>query len=334
MDTVKRSGVLVPSFSSKKHNTTPEALKQCAQQAEGLGFGGLWCIDHFLKAPTYGQTWHDPFVLLTYLASQTKDITLGTCILVAALRNPVLLSKEIASLQAFSNERFVLGAAAGWNSLEFASVGVPKKERGARLDEILDVVRLLSTKQSASYQGKFYQFPEISIEPFPSKPTPIWIGGGSQANIVGSSEPNETAAEAVIQRIAKADGWFAGPQCTPKLLEQDWARVEVAAKNLGRDASKIRRCQLNYMHLVDTDNRDKAYEEQERYFNEYMGEARPWSFVKQVYLVGSITDVVSRLKERMSTGVITDFVFGPTTSDPKLFEKQLQILKTKVLPQL
>lgn len=145
----------------------------------GLGFASLWVIDHFLKAPVYGTTWLDPMLALTYAAAHTTRVKLGTSVLIVPLRNPVLLAKEVAMLQHLSGQRLILGLGVGWNPVEFEAVQVPRRERGRRTDEIMEIVRRLLSQRTASYEGRYYRFPEIAIEPFSGQPTPIWVGGGA-----------------------------------------------------------------------------------------------------------------------------------------------------------
>lgn len=327
-------GVLIPSFSSvNKHLTEPSTLRDCSQQIEELGYDSIWVIDHFLKAPVYGQTWLDPLLTLTLVAAVTKRVKLGTSVLIAPLRNPVLLAKEIATLQFFSGNRFIAGVGPGWNPIEYASVQVPRRERGRRVDEIIEILRLLLSTPSASFEGRYYQFPELAIEPLPTEPTPIWIGGGTQPMLEGSSEPQERAAETVIQRIARSDGWSSLPQATPDLLAADWQRIQAAARELGRDPAAVTFGHMNYFHLVDTNDRDKALDVQRLMFDQYVGEQRPWSYVLNGYLVGTIDDVVRKIKERAAVGA-TSFILGPVTSDPRELQWQLEMMATKVLPQL
>ena len=244
-----------------------------------------------------------------------------------------MLAKEVASLQYLSKNRFTLGVGVGWNPIEFESVQVPRTERGKRTDEIIEIVQRLLSQPSASYNGRYYQFPEISIEPLPEKPVPIWVGGGSQPAVEGASEPREHVAESVIQRIARSDGWYSSGNNPPRLMKSDWDRIQAAARDLGRDPSEITFAHSTSYHIVDTDDREKAYEEQQRVFGAYVGQQRPWSFVENAYLVGSISDIVNKIRERAELGV-TFFRVGPVTSDPKELLRQIDLMATKVIPQL
>jgi len=289
-------------------------------------------IDHFLAAPVYGQTWLDALLTLGYAAAQTSRVKLGTAILVAPLRNPVLLAKEVATLQFLSGERLSLGVGAGWNPLEFDAVQVPRRERGRRTDDIVEILRLLLGRPSASFEGRYYRFPEVAVEPLPTAPPPIWIGGGPQLAAEGSSEPNERAAERVVRRIAASDGRIAPSTAGPELLAATWTRIRRAARELGRDPAALTFCQHQYVHVVDTADRERAYAEQRRAFAPFVGARRPWSYVERAYLVGSTDDVVCKLRERAAAGA-THFILAPVTSDPRELERQLDLLTTRVLLQ-
>src|SRR6185312_14353006 len=118
-------GIFFPSFVWPDSNSMEpiEQVDACLERCEQHGFD-VWVVDHLLVAPgLYGATWLDPLVFLTYAAARTRTVGLGTAILVAPLRQPVLLAKEIASLQELSGNRFHLGVGTGWDAKESASVG-------------------------------------------------------------------------------------------------------------------------------------------------------------------------------------------------------------------
>ena len=148
----------------------------------------LWVIDHLLHAPgLYGMPWLEPMMVLTHAAAVAPDVMLGTGILVLPLRNPVLLAKEIATLDFLSGGRFLFGVGPGWYRAEFSSTGTNVKERGARTDEILEAVRLLLTQDDVTYEGRHYQFQNVTIEPRPPKMPEVWVAGGRACPIPSSA---------------------------------------------------------------------------------------------------------------------------------------------------
>jgi alkanesulfonate monooxygenase SsuD/methylene tetrahydromethanopterin reductase-like flavin-dependent oxidoreductase (luciferase family) len=96
------------------------------------------------------------------------------------LRNPVILAKELATLQFLSDNRVILGAGVGWNEVEYEAVGVKKSERGRRTDEMLDIMMPLLEGEHVTYDGEFYSVDDVFIEPRTAQRPLVWIGGGSQ----------------------------------------------------------------------------------------------------------------------------------------------------------
>ena len=253
--------------------------------------------------------------------------------LVLPLRNPVHVARDVAALRSLSGDRFILGVGAGWNPLEFTASGIPRGQRGSRTDESLEALRLLLGGRSASHEGAHFRFPEITIQPAADGLPPIWVGGGSQPQALGSTGETARAPAAVIRRIARADGWISPSTATPDLIAGDWARIMDAAEQLGRDAKGIVFAHMNSFHLVDTEDRERALEEQRRAFGGYLGQARPWEFARACYLVGSLEDVVEALRLRVALGV-RYFILGPVVSGAREVREQLDLLVTRIIPSL
>src|SRR5206468_11216593 len=108
-----------------------------------------------------------------------------------------------------SNGRFVLGVGPGWDQKEFETLGMKLGERGRRTDEIIAALRLLLTERDVSFDGRYYRFQHVTIDPLPGL-SELWVGGGS--NIKTALSPDQTyLAPTVLARIAGADGWLARP---------------------------------------------------------------------------------------------------------------------------
>jgi probable F420-dependent oxidoreductase len=326
-------GVMLPSFSSGGSRPTASNLREACEQIESLGFDSIWAIDHFLPTPVYGQSWLDPLLTLAFVAAHTHRVRIGTGVLVLPWRNPVLVAKEVATLQLLSDNRFILGVGVGWNPLEFQALQVPRSERGPRSDESIEVLRLLLSGASTSYAGPRVQFPEITIEPASAAPPQVWVGGGSQPAVEGSTDKGTRAPEAVMRRIAAADGWISPSTSPPALIAADWARIRSTARAAGRNPDSIVFAHMNSFHLVDTQDRHQAWQEQEQAYGRYLGRQRSWEFAKAVYLLGSLDDVVASIKERVALGV-RYFLLGPVTADPPQLSQQLQLLASKIIPAI
>ena len=148
---------------------------------EELGFDSLFITDHLLAAKRfYSVNWLEPLTTLAVAAGATERVRLGTSILIMPLRNPVILAKELATLQFLSDNRVILGAGVGWNEVEYEAVGVHKSERGKRTDEMLDIMMPLLEGETVTYHGEFYDVDDVFIEPRTSQRPLLWIGGGSQ----------------------------------------------------------------------------------------------------------------------------------------------------------
>ena len=138
-------GVFLPTFTGASGRTGTE-LAAFARRAEDLGFDSVWATDHLLhQSRFYAVPWLDPIVSLTYVAATTSRLRLGTSVLVLPTRHPVVLAKEIATLQALADERYILGVGTGWDDREFQAVGQSRADRGGRTDESIAIIsRLLA----------------------------------------------------------------------------------------------------------------------------------------------------------------------------------------------
>src|SRR5690242_6238654 len=179
-----RFGIWVPNC---RDLATPDIIVKTALRAEQLGYDSVFVSDHVVVPNAYvdrfGGAIYDPLITLSVLAGATRRVLLGTTVLIVPYRNPVLTAKMVASLDALSGGRVVLGIGAGWVPEESAALGVPFAERGAMTDEYLAAMRELWTSPAPAFSGKYTQFSDIRCEPQPmQKPhPPIWVGGHSPA---------------------------------------------------------------------------------------------------------------------------------------------------------
>lgn len=167
--------------------TTPGGIVKLCQSAEKLGFDSVWADDHLtpklalLKRDPQPPSYFESFVTLSHVAAATKTIRLGIAVLVIVLREPVLVAKQVATLDVFSNGRVMLGVGIGTRE-EFQAV-VPragKSHRGMMMDEQLQILNLLFTQKEASFTGKYYEFKDVALFPKPvQKPLPIYVTGNS-----------------------------------------------------------------------------------------------------------------------------------------------------------
>jgi probable F420-dependent oxidoreductase len=212
-----------------------------ARTVEELGFESFWCAEHpFI--PVHSQSrfpgsadgvipesyshFIDPFVALARASGVTSRIKLGTGIVLVPERHPLLLAKEISTLDLFSGGRFLFGIGAGWLREETEIMGGDFDHRWTQVRESILAMKELWTKTEAEFHGKYYDFPPVRSYPKPEqKPHPPVILGGGAKN--------------VLQRVvAWGDGWLPN-RITPDELRQSRATLDKLAKEAGRDPAAI-----------------------------------------------------------------------------------------------
>lgn len=187
-----------------------EATLPLARLAEELGYGSWWAQDHVVLPtaadPPIDPTTPivDPLVHLAHVAAVTSRMTLGTAVIILPQRNPVVLAKQAASLDALSGGRFVLGVGAGWLAAEMAAVGVPMAGRGALTDEYLDAMTALWTDPAPEFHGRHVDFAGVDAHPRPAA-LRVVVGGSSAAayrravrrghGFYGNGTPQQIAAD-------------------------------------------------------------------------------------------------------------------------------------------
>lgn len=178
----------------------PEAAVEIAQHTESAGFESLWAGEHIVlpdprvppspAAPDARIL--DPVVALTFLAAHTRRVRLGTGIIILPQRNPLVLAKELASLDVLSGGRLIFGIGAGYLEPEFRALGVPFKDRGARTDDYLAAMRAIWTQPKPAYHGRFVSFEHVQAHP--QSTIPVVVGGHSAA--------------AYRRAVEQGNGWF------------------------------------------------------------------------------------------------------------------------------
>jgi probable F420-dependent oxidoreductase len=319
-----RFGVFLPSYIWEGDGADRvRGLLDFAREVERLGFDSIFITDHVIAARHfYDVSWLDPLTTLTFVAAVTQRVRLGTSILILPLRHPVVLAKQIATLEYLSRERYIIGGGVGWYEPEFEAVGTHKSERGRRTDEVLEVLRGLLTREDYSFAGEFYTVSDVTIDPRPSHMPPVWIGGGSQLASEKSPEPPRFAA-GVMARIALSDGWIPRPTSPPEQIADDWRQLSTYLREHGRDPSEIAVVHENFLHFVPSDDRAKVLKEQHAAYSRVMSEARGDEYLETVYLFGTPDEIVAKLQARVDAGV-EYFVLHTMTPDPAQLEDWLE----------
>lgn len=159
-------------------------LVDLARAAEDLGFTAAWLPDHVLPPSDYGSTFggvYEPLVTIGHLAAVTERLRLGTSVLVAPLRDPFLLAKQVATLHELSGGRVILGVGVGWNEQEFDALGADYARRGAVTDDVLALLGHLFSGGTAPHRARRFGYEQGVFAPVPAGTVPIMVGGNSDA---------------------------------------------------------------------------------------------------------------------------------------------------------
>jgi probable F420-dependent oxidoreductase len=208
----------------------PDVLAEAARAAESAGFDSVWAGEHVVlpdpqvsPSPMRPQDPAlDPLLALAWAAAYTATIRLATGILILPQRNPVVLAKQVATLDVLSGGRVILGIGAGYLEPEFRAVGANFAERGAVTDEYLDAMRVLWYDRHPAYHGRFAGFAGVDAHPRPlQQPIPLVVGGHS--------------GPAYRRAVARAHGWY-GYGLTPRQAAASAAGLATAADQVHRPA--------------------------------------------------------------------------------------------------
>lgn len=217
-----------------------DALEVC-RVAEAAGFESLWGGEHVIlpskiesrypytadgEIPATNDTpIPDPLIWLAFAAAAAPTLRLGTCILIVPQRNPLVLAKELATLDRLSGGRVELGLGVGWLKEEFDALGVPWERRGARNDEYIAAMRALWSGPEVEFHGEFVDFPPVTCSPRPVQASiPILVGGDT---------------DVAVRRAARlADGYFPG-EGDAERLRALIGRVRAATEAEGRDPDSV-----------------------------------------------------------------------------------------------
>jgi probable F420-dependent oxidoreductase len=223
-------------FPQTEIGADPSGVRDFAQAVESLGYDHIIPYDHVVganpasrpgwNAPyTHKDMFHEPFVLFGYLAAVTKKIGLASGVVILPQRQTVLVAKQAAAVDVLSGGRLRLGIGIGWNPVEYEALGADFKNRGARSEEQIEVLRALWTKELVTFKGRWHTITDAGINPLPvQRPIPIWLGGG---------------AEPVLRRVGRlGDGWFPLAEPGDKVRSMI-ERIRSYAKEAGRDPSAI-----------------------------------------------------------------------------------------------
>lgn len=228
---------LTVEFPSVAYREGPDAVVRLAKAIEEIGFDQLDMFDHVIMgyptdnrpAPMYPPEMPimEAITVLAYAAAVTSRIGLGTEVLVLPQRQPVLVAKQISTLDTLSNGRVRLGIGVGWQESEYDALEEDFNNRGARMEEAIDLIRACWRDKEVNYSGQHYSATAMAMEPKSPQGAdlPIWIGGHS---------------ERALQRVGeKGDGWLANAVVDPQHAKRIVGTIRGHAEDAGRDPASI-----------------------------------------------------------------------------------------------
>lgn len=214
-----------------------------AVAAEQHGFATLWCGEHVVMvdqsvsrypysadgriAVPATADWIDPLIGLSFAAAATTTIGLATGVLLLAEHNPVVVAKQVATLDRLSAGRFTFGVGIGWSREEFDTLGVPFERRGARTAEYVAAMRTLWRDDIASFAGEFVNFDRVRLNPKPvrDRGIPVMVGGNS---------------DAALRRVVNwGDGWYGFNLRDVAAVAERVAFIRRLCGDTGRDPGEL-----------------------------------------------------------------------------------------------
>lgn len=222
-------------FPTTEIGVDPGAIRDFAVEVEALGFDHLIAYDHVLGVPHDGRqqslsgpydhtnSFHEVFVLFGHLAAVTQRIELVVGVLVAPQRQTALIAKQAAEVQMLSGGRLRLGLGTGWNWVEYDALGADFGQRGAVLDEQVDLLRRLWTDDLVHFDGEFHHVDRAGLAPLPAVEIPVWFGGYGPA---------------ALRRSAKSGAGHLFGHLRPDIIESARRLRELVAA-AGRDVDDV-----------------------------------------------------------------------------------------------
>jgi probable F420-dependent oxidoreductase len=307
-------GIAMRNFTAFPHLPDAQELVEYGVRMEALGFDSLWVWDHILLGVEPHFPIIDSLSLLTAVGARTKRIKLGTGVLILPLRNPLLLAKQLSSMDQLSQGRLLLGVASGWYKREFDSVGVPFEKRGKIMDANLTIMTRLWTEDVVAGDYPPYQMKAAVMFPKPhQRPRPpILIGG---------------YVDRVLKRAGVAgDGWLTYFY-TPQSFTKSWKKVCDFAAEAGKDPARL----LNANQLPIMVGKSRAAVEAP--MMEWL--SKEWDYAswsestKDSAIMGTVDECVAQLQAHLDAGV-QKLIFVPYQYRPD----QIDVIAKEIIPRL
>ena len=307
-------GIAMRNFTAFPQLPDAQELVEYGVRMEELGFDSLWVWDHIFLGVEPHFPIIDSLSLLTAVGARTKRIKLGTGVLILPLRNPLLLAKQLSSMDQLSQGRLLLGVASGWYKREFDSVGVPFEKRGKIMDENLTIMTRLWTEDVVAGDYPPYRMKAAVMFPKPhQRPRPPVLVGGY--------------VDRVLRRAGvAADGWLTYFY-TPESFTKSWKKVCDFAAEAGKDPARL----LNANQLPVMVGKSRAAVEAP--MMEWL--SKEWDYAswsestKESAIMGTVDECVAQLQAQLDVGV-QKLIFVPY----QYRADQIEVIAKEIIPRL
>lgn len=307
-------GIAMRNFTAFPQLPDAQELVEYGVRMEALGFDSLWVWDHIFLGVEPHFPIIDSLSLLTAVGARTKRIKLGTGVLILPLRNPLLLAKQLSSMDQLSQGRLLLGVASGWYKREFDSVGVPFEKRGKIMDENLTIMTRLWTEDVVAGDYPPYQMKAAVMFPKPhQRPRPpILIGG---------------YVDRVLKRAGVAgDGWLTYFY-TPQSFTKSWKKVRDFAAEAGKDPARL--LNANQLPIMVGNSRAAVEAPMMEWLSKEWDYASWSESTKDSAIMGTVDECVAQLQAHLDVGV-QKLIFVPYQYRPD----QIDVIAKEIIPRL
>ncbi len=276
---------------------TTDGMIKLAQAADQMGFYSIWFDDYRAPSPSmnlpysHAPNWYEPLITISYLASITKKVRLGTGVMVLPLRDPVLLAKQVATMDTLSGGRLFLGVGLGLYREEFKKLNPERRgaHRGHILDEMLESLEILFNQDMASFAGQYFAFRDIALYPKPvQKKIPLYF-----VSMVGDTEEN-------LKRLVR---WGSGFLIRPALdqVRQKADVIRPMLEEAGRDPSEIEVVAYGVMSLAKT--REEALARYKLGPSSHRSKGMSDDQIVATHFIGTPSEIVEKVGRLQEAGV-------------------------------
>ena len=287
----------------------PGFLRELVEVGDRYGYDSIWLSDRIVS----DRFSLEPMIALSMVAAYSDRMKFGTSVLAMPLRNPVVLAKQIATLDYLSQGRFFPAVGLGQEEPEeYEACGVSKEDRGRRTDEAIRLMRRLWEEENVTHEGMFYSCHNVTItpKPFLEPSTPVWIGGRS------------AAAARRVGRVG--DGWLVS-SATPEEIGEGREIMFSTAADHGREIEDDHVGVLLGYYVASSSEDAEAKAER------YVTRARPGAHFTEYSALGSTEQICQTISRYVDAGA-QKFVVRPLCTAEETME-QLEIMGTEILPQ-